>query len=287
MRRISGKLSALIASRRQLRSGLKRVASDIKSPRQLAAEGYDPAHAAYIAAQNYASFFAERVSMLDELNAYCELAGAAEEEYMPGGPPMSPLSTSYFTSWAFFDLRFGPDRETIGSCLLDVGEQIGLSPDMALVLRLYERSRMGIYEHAGMREGRAHLKELITGSEFACHVPTGYAGKKGELWYVRLLPSPGGLFPADYHVAMTTPYILGGATKEDWIAYLRKSSAEAGFADIRDGVYAFLKFGREPNFWNEFIFLSYVDYQTDAVFLAGLPDVRASLPHGDLAGGGT
>lgn len=44
-----------------------------------------------------------------------------------------------------------------------------------------------------------------------------------------------------------------------------------------------LKYGPVPNFWNEYVFLSYHHFQRDVVFLAGLPDVKGSLPHGDLA----
>jgi len=78
-------------------------------------EGYDPLHAAYIAAQNLLAFFAESVSTFDEFAAYCDIVGAAEDAYMPGGPPFSPLTVSYFTTWALFDVRFGPDQETIGT----------------------------------------------------------------------------------------------------------------------------------------------------------------------------
>ena len=53
----------------------------------------------------------------------------AQETYLPSGPPWSPLTGSSFTTWAFYDLRFGPDRETIGTCLLDAGEPLGLGPD--------------------------------------------------------------------------------------------------------------------------------------------------------------
>lgn len=59
------------------------------------------------------------MSELPEFDPYCEIVGPAEEEYMPNAPPHSPLTRSYFTTWAFFDVRFGPDGETIGTCLLD------------------------------------------------------------------------------------------------------------------------------------------------------------------------
>ena len=43
---------------------------------------------------------------LPEMKKYAKMVGAAEEEYMPSGPPMSPLTASFFTTWAFYDLRF-------------------------------------------------------------------------------------------------------------------------------------------------------------------------------------
>src|SRR5712691_2504352 len=87
--------------------------TDVKNSQHLVEhEGYDPLRAAYIAAQNLLSFFAESVSTFDEFAAYCDIVGAAEDAYMPGGPPLSPITVSYFTTWALFDVRFGPDQET-------------------------------------------------------------------------------------------------------------------------------------------------------------------------------
>jgi hypothetical protein len=146
----------------------------------------DPLHAVHVAAQNVTSVFAERVSQLAEFDSYYQLAIRAEDEYMPGGPPMSPLTMSYFTTWAFFDLRFGPDGETIGTCLLEVASPLGLSEEVTQVIRLMSETRMGIYEHCGIEGGRCLLRELITDDEFDCYVPAGYPGKTGELWFVRL-----------------------------------------------------------------------------------------------------
>jgi hypothetical protein len=107
----------------------------------------------------------------------------------------------YFT-WAFYDLRFGPDRETIGTRLLDVGEPLGLGPDGAEAIRLMSETRMGVSEHAGLKGGRCLLRELITDDEFECGSPAGYLGRAGELWFVRLCPP---IDPAGYQLAFTTP----------------------------------------------------------------------------------
>jgi hypothetical protein len=267
--------------RRQAAADFGRVPRDVKTVQALVRSGHDPLHAAYVAAQNFTSFFAEAVSQFPEINPYCHLVGTAQDEYMPGGPPMSPLTMSYFTTWAFFDVRFGPDGETIGSCLLDVADLLEMDPFMVETIRRFQGCRMGIYEQCGTEDARCRLKELVTDDEFTCHVASGYGGKPGELWYVRLCPPLHDL--VDYHVVFTTPYVLTGFSKADWTAYLNKSLPEA--ADPRKAMHEFLKFGkaansRKPNeFWNEFVFQAYHHHQSDAIFLMGLPDVKGSLPH--------
>jgi hypothetical protein len=236
----------------------------------------DPLHAAYVAVQNVTSIFAERVSQFAEFKPYYQAALHAEDEYMPGGPPMSPLTGSYFTTWAFFDLRFGPDNETIGTCLLAVGESVALGEEVIEAIRLMSETRMGIYEHAGVKGGRCVLRELITDDEFECYVPAGYPGTQGELWFVRLCPP---VVPVTYHVVFTTPYALTGFGKADWTAYLSKSLIGLTAPEKRRRLHDLLKYGRESDFWSEFIFKAYHHHRHDAIFLTGLPDVPGSLPH--------
>jgi hypothetical protein len=263
--------------RRQVASDFAHVLKDVKSVEALVRSGHDPLHAAYIAAQNFMSFFAESVSQFPEFDPYCEIVGPAEEEYMPSGPPMSPLTRSYFTTWAFFDVRFGKDRETIGTCLLDVADLLEMDPFMAETIRQFQNSRMGIYEHIGNDEGQCRLRELVTDQEYRCHNASGYRGKTGELWYVRL--SPPLLDLVDYHVGVTTPYVLIETNKADWTAYLKKNLL--GSADTEKALHDLMKFGKKPNAWSEFIFQAYHHHQSDAIFLAGLPDVKGSRPHAE------
>jgi hypothetical protein len=261
-------------------SGAIRAALDAvkhgTTARSYRGETLDPLHAVYAAVQNVASFFAERVSVLPEFTPYYDVVFHAEDTYMPKGPPWSPLTVSYFTKWAFFDLRFGPDNETIGTCLLDAAEPIGLEPDITEAIRRSSESRMGIYEHAGVTGGRCRLRELITNDEFECHSPAGYTGRARELWFVRACPP---IDPVSYHVAVTTPYILTGFGKADWTAYLNKSLIGLTAPEKRRRLHEFLKYGRAPDHWSEFIFQAYHHHRPDAIFLAGLPDVPGSLPH--------
>jgi len=280
---ISKKLAARLQKAKKQVTGLRRLAvtefaeipTDLKRIRSLIHSGHDPLHAAYVAAQNYTSGFAEAVTQFRELDPYCDIAATAEDEYIPDGPPISPLTRSYFTTWAFFDLRFGSDRETLGTCLLDLADLLELHPFVVQTIRQFQNSRMGIYEHIGIKDDWCRLRELVTDEEFQCHIPSGYRGKTGELWYVRLCPPL--LDPVDYHVAFTTPYLLTGFAEADWTAYLKKNLL--GASNTKNALHEFLKFGKEPNAWNEFIFEAYHHHQDDAIFLAGLPDVKSSRPN--------
>src|SRR5712691_7171565 len=152
--------------RRQATRDFGQVPRDVKTVQALVRSGHDPLHAAYVAAQNFTSFFAEAVSQFPEFDPYCDVIGPAEDEYMPNGPPHSPLTRSYFTTWAFFDVRFGPDEETIGTCLLVLADVLGMDPFMAETIRRFQASRMGIYEQCESEGGRFRLRELVTDEEF-------------------------------------------------------------------------------------------------------------------------
>src|SRR5688572_4644012 len=65
----------------QAKQDAVQVPKDVRSVQQLVEhEGYDPLHAAYISAQNLASFFVESVSAFDEFNAYWDIVEPAQDE---------------------------------------------------------------------------------------------------------------------------------------------------------------------------------------------------------------
>lgn len=250
----------------------------VRDVEMLIKDGLDPIHAAYAYIQQISSHFAEGVSQLPVMKAYHKLAGDAEEEYIPMGPPISPLTVSYFTCWAFYDLRFGKDGDTIGKCQVDANDIFLMNPDQLDALKKLSESRMGIYEHVGSTKGFVKLRELITGDEFPCLCTSGYQGRRGELWYVRRLPP---LMPerATFHVLFTTPYILIESTKDDWTQFLKRTLLKIEGGNDKERLHGLLKFGLSANYWNEFVFTAYHHHQGDAIFLAGIPDLKATLPH--------
>jgi hypothetical protein len=272
-KKLHDKLSKMAAPL-DLPPGKRKGRADMPNVERWIKEGMDPVHAAYAFVQHISSAFAEVVSRLPEMKKYTKIVGAAEEEYMPSGPPMSPLTASFFTTWAFYDLRFD-GTDTLASCQIAANDVIGMNPDQLDALKKMANSRMGLYERVGLDGPHLRLRELVTNAEFTCHSASGYRGKSSELWYIRLLPP---LLPdrASYHIVFTTPYILM-ASKYDWLQFLRR--ALSGSGDEREALHRLLKDGPEPNYWNEFVFQAYHHHQSDAIYLTGIPDLTATLPH--------
>jgi hypothetical protein len=209
---------------------------------------------------------------------FADIISRAEDLYMPSAPPMSPLTTSYFSCWALFDACVGPGRETIGTTILEVGAALGMHPDLLHLIRLMQESRMGFYIHRGREGNVSILKDLVTAGEYRAIVPAGYGGRKNENWYIRLLPPPvpGGT----EHVVFTTPYIVLHPDFPEWLAYFRRTlPATAGFDDYE----RHMKCGPTREYWNDYVFEAYLNHQANAIFLAGLPDNPESRPHSKIS----
>ncbi len=81
----------------------------------------DPCHTIYVMAQSIVSVMSEQISTFKEAKGYAKIVSAAQDEYLPCGPPMSPMTTSYFAMWSYFDVRSGSSNETGHRCILRLG----------------------------------------------------------------------------------------------------------------------------------------------------------------------
>ena len=247
---------------------------------------YDPLHAVYIYAQNKMSVFVEMIAELpacaDLVNAYAE----AEERYMPSGPPLSPLTGSYFFSWGVFDSALGAEKETLGTVAIDLCRAVGTEDSLIRLFEHMQASRMGLYVHEGVDGGHVLLREFVTGMEYRCISPAGYMGSPGEIWFVRILPEPFDSLQMGYSLVFNTPYVIGqyndrfaSADPDEWQAFLDRAIPQTGIADVAEAYGRLLKYGSSRNYWNDYLMDAYVNHRQDVIMLAGIPDVPASLPH--------
>ena len=235
-----------------------------------------PAHAMYMYAQNQLSVMAEQLTMLKELDRLSQPLADAEDTYMPSGPPMSPLTKSYFTCWSLFDVSAGIAKETLCTTAMAVGRKFGMHEDLLHLFELMQASYMAVYKHEGFDRDAIVLRELITDRVSRVICASGYQGRAGELWYVRVLPPPSAEF--DVHIVFTTPYLLIAPAESEWLAYMdRVLPAEPSTKRQADYLHH-MKYGPVRDYWPEFVFEAYVNYKPEVIFLEGLPDVAESRP---------
>jgi hypothetical protein len=140
----------------------------------------------------------------------------------------------------------------------------------------FSSSRMGIYEHVGFDKDCICLKELVTDQITRVVCPAGYLGTKGELWFVRVFPA---LFSEDAHVAATTPYILQGHQRSEWVDFFKRNKIVEGDLHLHEKMQNFMKYGSSITYWHEFIFLAYANNTSSRICLKGIPDLKGTKPH--------
>ncbi len=247
----------------------------------------DPLHALYVYSQNHLSVLIEQISELAIMDKLADKYVAASEEYMPLGPPMSPLTVSYFTCWGAFDLcSFGGKKETFCTVATDFCKYISVDFGLIEVFEEMQNSYMGIYKHEGTSGKYINFRELLTNRRVKAVCPSGYMGLEGEIWFARILPPLFNLF--SYSVVFTTPYILGKLgnnrsfipeVENDWLMYFERNLGQAGIENIEDSYKELMKYGLSKNYWNEYIFLSYRNHTDNMILLEGFPDILSSMPH--------
>ncbi len=256
---------------------------------------HDPLHALYIYALNRASFFSERISEYPVCEELTEIGIEAEDLYLPGGPPMSPLTKSYFNGWILLDMAVGVEKETFTSIMIDIQKYLKEIPSIISIFENMQNSRMGLYINEGNDNRFVYLRELYTNKEIKTHVTSGYYGKRGELWFVRLLPPIGSGF--DYFISLNTPYVIKKVKypksslkinnrtnyeEKEWIDFINRNIEKTGQKDAESALYHFMKYGLSMFYWPEYIFQAYINYKFDAVFLTGFPDRPETLPFSDI-----
>ena len=248
---------------------------------------YDPIHAVYIYAQNKISVLMEQISELPEMAKIATPHINAEEEYMPSGPPISPLTLSYFFCWGCFDLWAGINRETYCTVIIDLCKKLDVDKNLIGIFRKMQDSRMGFYVHEGLSGSKVRLREIYTQKQNIAVVPSGYLGEPGQIWLARILPEPFPDINIGHSVVFTTPYVIlkndnnsvPYANESDWISYFERNLEKTGKKDKLTAYNFLMKYGLNKNYWNEYIFQGYVNYMNEVIFLAGHPDLPLSMPH--------
>ncbi|PWF43161.1 hypothetical protein [Massilia glaciei] len=227
--------------------------------------------------QNWALGAMEAMQDLPELAALMARAEAEQDAYMPGYPPMSPITHTYFWPWMLYDMSVNANGETFAGILLSLGREFNLAPAFLDTLASLSDSRLGLHVWEERHGDRVVLREMVSGIRRDCRAGSGYLGAPGEFWLARVLMPP--MHATEPALVFNTPYVISHADLAQWQAYLRRTLPSTKIDDEQDAYARLMKHGLTQNHWAEYVFESYSGHTDNAIFIVGLPDVDESRPH--------
>lgn len=250
----------------------------------------------YAAAVTYCFSVAIDLSNSGSLPELRKIISTGETQYMPGYPPMSPVTDSMFCCGVFLTRRFGQTNETAGEIVLQIVRTWRAAPECIHILTRLLSSRLAIVETVAVDGNCAVVRELVSNREFRLKSSTGYISHVGQLRLSRIV------VPMDSEVdtfcELTTPYILTDCSAEKWTRYLLDNLPEVAerrdplcgpdpeqpvlpHSEIADRLAALFENDCGRMKWNDFIMDGYAGFQKQAIFLSGNPGDPESLPHND------
>lgn len=239
-----------------------------------------PSYAAYVWVQNQITVMAEQLLALNALHRFADILEESSDLYEPLGPPISPLTPSYFSCWSQFDVGIGLGRESLGSIAIAVNRKFGAHQSFIELARNLVDSRCGIYQVLSTSgDGLVELRELWTNVVVNARNASGYGGSCGELWFVRTLP-PSEVEPK-VHVIFNTPYVLYQTSIDAWMQYFERVLSGVEDSKRAAKFELHMKYGSEPFYWTEYVFYSYFNHTSGSIIIKGIPDIPESLPHKD------
>jgi hypothetical protein len=255
-------------------------------------------------------------SLLDapQFERLARLSQELDDEYSPGGPPLSPIYDSYSVQHVLAEVPQGLARETPYSVLARLLNGDAPRARLCDLARCLADSHLDLYQVLRASDLQSRLQPARGGPAFSVQL-TGPFLRTGDLILARVLVFGDHRFIAD------SPYLLE-ATQRDWLDYLDRvqqrspvqqamrtsSSPDSSPAKLSskqiarrrkqqqltaarhapgEVVAAHLKYGADERFWPEFIMDGYAGERNGIVRLAGVPDRADSLPHGQHFAGVT
>jgi len=235
-----------------------------------------PHHAAWMKAFTILGTFSHFLLGTEPLQPLAKRIDEAEQHYMPGGPPMSPVLDSLFVSWWMLDLGTGPKRESLCSIVSSAGSVLRIPPGLIEMAEALADSRLGVYRVTETGPNRVCLQDLSNEQTVEALLPEDLKSR-GSLWLTRLLP-PLTEGSRDW-VVWTTPYLLRDSSGErDWVDYFARIAPNR--ADRKERIANHFKTPPTATYWLDYVFDAYAGVSSEGgVILSGIPDQPHTLPH--------
>jgi hypothetical protein len=225
-----------------------------------------------------------------------------EEEYMPGGPPQSPVYDSFSMQFVLGSVPQGIGNETPYSVLVRLLQRDPSRARLQSMAQSLADARFELYRVRTASDHRADIEPVRGGATLSVRL-TGPFLRPGDFGLMRVLSFANGHFIAD------SPYLLK-ASEQDWLAHLarvvaqqqvpgaisahakasklsskeqarrrQKEKAKAARNEPEAVIQRYLQFGLSARHWFDYVMDAYAGERRGIVFLAGVPDRPELLPH--------
>lgn len=220
-----------------------------------------------------------------------------QEEYTPGGPPMSPVYDSFAIQHVLAEVPIGVAGETPYSVLARLLSRDPKRQRFYEVARSLAESHLDLYrvKHATGLTGE--LEHARSGATLEVHTAGPFLRADDRL-LARVLKFE------DRNYISDSPYLLD-ASIQDWLDYFERVTADAPApaskatnakskltskqkaklkakqraATPGDAVVRHLRFGESERFWLDYVMDGYKGVRRGIVYLAAVPDRPELLPH--------
>lgn len=225
-----------------------------------------------------------------------------EEQYTPGGPPISPVYDSFAMQFVLGCVRQGIGNETPFSVLARLLLRDPTRSRLQGMAQTLADARFELYRVKAASRNDAELEPARGGGALSVRL-TGPFLRRGDFGLMRVLPFEDKLFIGE------SPYLLQ-ASEDDWREHLervvaqqqgpsaapapqntsklsskeqgrrrQKDKAKASRNEPEEVIKRYLQFGLSDRYWLDYIMDAYVGERNGIVFLAGVPDRPELLPH--------
>lgn len=171
------------------------------------------------------------------------------------------------------------NTETLSNLFQDLAKYFELQLDTRIKSALlhFDNSYMSFYEIINLKKNIFELKELISNEKFKCTITSGYNKKDHKYLFARVLPNL--IDRNSESILLSTPYVIVKNKEKDWLDFFERQGISSEDEDYLEKYKHYMKFGPNQNYWHEYITDAYLNFQTEAIFLTGIPDIKGSKPH--------
>jgi hypothetical protein len=237
----------------------------------------DPSFHAYAAANNIAKEFNEQALDILELIPFNNELADVQDEYEPSYPPISPVTSSFFAGWMLMDAQDSITGVTLGKLFSHYLHHATKWEHLRKALVAMNDSYCSFYEVMDVDANGVKLWDIAGEQLLGCWNSSGYPGLQGEIWYARVLPPFGQ--GSNRSVTASTPYVFRDSSRITWENFFQRHLASKTGAERP--LKHYLKYGKSLEYWLEFVFQAFKGYTGNMIFVTGVPDDPASLPHCD------